>query len=83
MPVKNCIHKISDRSDRETQLLQNIIPTTFNRFCVNLHYSHVLEEDLLEKGMVISPESQIENCSLTLSMQRVLSSKAQRFLKTI
>ena len=53
MPFQNSIHNISAHIDLATQLLQIVIPTTFNTaYSDNLYFSLVLKDSLLGKDMV-------------------------------
>ena len=64
MPVQIGNFKISACPDLATQLLQFLIPTIFgSRLCQkgNVHISHVLEDDLLRKYLVITPNVKIIN----------------------
>ena len=58
MPAWNGNNIICAHSDLATRLLQILIPTTFNSLiCVkkgNLHFSHVLKDDLLTGDLLIT-----------------------------
>ena len=66
MPVQNINLKMFIRPDLATYLLQILIPTTFIvAQCVkkgNLHFSYVLEDGILGKYLVITPQkSKLKN----------------------
>ena len=59
IPVQNSYFKISARPDLATYLLQILIPATYNSLVCqkgNLHFSYVLEDGLLRKYLVITPQ---------------------------
>ena len=77
MPVQNSNFKISSRPDLATNLLQIFIPATCNGLVCqksNIHFSYVLEDGLIGKYLVITPQKsklknhQRNNC---LSLQEV------------
>ena len=80
MPVQKSILKIFARPDLATYLLQILVPATFDSLkCVkkgNLHFSYVLEDGLLGKYLVITPQkSKLKNHhrKFCLSKQEVFS----------
>ena len=75
MPVQNSNFKISDRPDLATNLLQILIPATI--YCLKkgkIHFHYVLEDGLLGKYLVITPQkSKLKNLhrNVCLSKQEV------------
>ena len=68
MPVQSSNFKISARPDLATSLLQILIPATINSLVchkgqfTNLHFSYVIEDGLLRKYFVITPQkSKLKN----------------------
>ena len=65
MPVQNSNFKISARPDLATYVLKILIPATFNSLVCqngNLYVSYVLEDSLLGKYLVITPQkSKLKN----------------------
>ena len=60
MPVLNSNHNVSARPDLDTHQLQILTPTTFN--CVrkhNLYFRRVLEDGILGKYLVITPQKSL------------------------
>ena len=77
MPVQNSNFKISARPDLATYLFQILKSATFNSLVCqigNLHFSYVLEDSLLGKYLVITPQkSKLKNHhrNFCLSIQQV------------
>ena len=82
MPVQNSNFKISARPGLATNLLQILIPATFNSLHIkkgNLHFSCVLEYGLLERYLFITPlksKLKILHKNVCLSKQEVFSKLA-------
>ena len=64
MSAQNSNFKISARPDFATNLLQILVPAIINSLVCqkgNLHFSYVLEDGLLGKYLVITPQKSKSN----------------------
>ena len=61
MPVQNSNSKVSARPDLAFHLLEFLNQLNSIAYCIkkgNLHFSHIIENDLLGKYLVFTPKSQ-------------------------